>query len=81
MLIVADYSFRAGEEYWPSYFTLAVEYALAVVFATSIARDSTLAGVMQAQAERAMAKARSLDSQQQTARKLVTSRFSVERRS
>jgi len=79
--IIADYSFRAGEEYWPSYFTLAVEYALAVVFATSIARDSTMAGVMQAQAERAMAKARSLDSQQQTARKLVTSRFSVERRS
>lgn len=79
--IVADYSFRATEEHWPSYFTLAVEYSLAVVFATSIARDSTLAGVMQAQAERAMAKARSLDSQQQTARKLVTSRFSVERRS
>ncbi len=80
-LIIADYTFRVNEEQWPSYFTLAVEYALAVIFATSIARDSTLAGVMQAQAERAMAKARSLDSQQQTARKLFTSRFSVERRS
>lgn len=79
--IIADYTFRVNEEQWPSYFTLAVEYALAVIFATSIARDSTLAGVMQAQAERAMAKARSLDSQQQTARKLFTSRFSVERRS
>jgi hypothetical protein len=80
-VIIADYSFRAEEQSWPSYFTLAVEYALATVFATSIARDSTLGGLMQGQAERSMAKARSLDSQQQTARKLTTSRFVTERRS
>jgi len=78
-VIIADYSFRANEETWPSYFTLAVEYSLAVVFATSIARDATLASLMQGQATQAMAKARSLDSQQQTARKLVTSRFRTER--
>lgn len=80
-VIIADYTFRAEEQSWPSYFTLAVEYALATVFATSIARDSTLGGLMQGQAERSMAKARSLDSQQQTARKLTTSRFVTERRS
>ena len=80
-VVVADYTFRASEQNWPSYFTIAVEYALAVVFATSIARDATLAQIMQKQATNAMAKARSLDSQQQTSRKLVTSRFIAERRS
>ena len=80
-VVIADYTYRAEEEDWPSYFTLAVEYALAVVFATSIARDSSLASLMKTQANEAMAKARSLDSQQQTARKLVTSRFIAERRS
>lgn len=80
-VVVADYTYRAEEETWPSYFTLAVEYALAVVFATSIARDSSLASMMKTQATEAMAKARSLDSQQQTARKLTTSRFLAERRS
>jgi len=80
-VVVADYTFRAEEQDWPSYFTLAVEYSLAVVFATSIARDSTLAALMQSQGQNAMAKARSLDSQQQTSRKLTTSRFIAERRS
>ena len=80
-VIVADYTFRADEEKWPSYFTIAVEYALAIVFATSIARDATLAQLMQTQATNAMTKARGLDSQQQTSRKLGTSRFIAERRS
>lgn len=80
-VLVADYTFRALEQNWPSYFTIAVEYALAVVFATSIARDPTLGGLMRDQGRESMAKARSLDSQQQTARKLTTSRFIAERRS
>ena len=80
-VLVADYTFRALEQNWPSYFTIAVEYALAVVFATSIARDPTLGGLMREQGRESMAKARSLDSQQQTARKLTTSRFIAERRS
>ena len=80
-VVIADYSFRADESNWPSYFTLAVEYALAIIFSTSIARDSSLATLMQAQAERSMAKARNLDSQQQTTSKLTTSRFITSRRS
>jgi len=79
--LVADYTYRASEENWPSYFTLAVEYGLAAMFATSIARDSTMAALMQKAADLAMAKARSLDAQQQTSRKLVTSRFITNRRS
>lgn len=79
--VILDYTFRASELEFPSYFTIAVEYALAMVFATSIARDASLAALMEKQATNAMAKARSLDSQQQTTRKLVTSRFITNRRS
>jgi hypothetical protein len=79
--VILDYTFRANELEFPSYFTIAVEYALAMVFATSIARDASLAALMEKQATNAMAKARSLDSQQHTTRKLVTSRFITNRRS
>ncbi len=77
--LVVDYTFRANEETWPSYFTLAVQYQLAAIFATSIARDDGLSNAMEAKSERLMAKARNLDSQQQTTRKLVTNRFKNER--
>tara|TARA_A100001515_G_scaffold145075_1_gene151783 strand:- start:6756 stop:7349 length:594 start_codon:yes stop_codon:yes gene_type:complete len=80
-VVIADYSFRANEETWPSYFTLAVEFSLAIIFATSIARDANLASLMTARAETTMAKARTMDSQQQTTRKLATSRFLTARRS
>ena len=79
--LIVDFTRRANEQDWPSYFTIAVEYALATLFATSIARDSGLAALMQDAATKAMAKARSLDAQQQTTRKLVTSRFITDRRS
>tara|TARA_R100001082_G_C4292320_1_gene128714 strand:+ start:70 stop:663 length:594 start_codon:yes stop_codon:yes gene_type:complete len=79
--VIADYTFRADEETWPSYFTLAVEFSLAIIFATSIARDANLANLMSQRSEITMAKARTLDSQQQTTRKLVTSRFLSARRS
>tara|TARA_R110002153_G_C13072355_1_gene473460 strand:+ start:64 stop:657 length:594 start_codon:yes stop_codon:yes gene_type:complete len=80
-VMIADYTYRANEIDWPSYFTLAVEYSIAVVFATAIARDAPLATLMQTLAERSMAKARNLDSQQSTTAKLTTSRFIIERRS
>ena len=78
---VADYTYRASEVDWPSYFTIAVEYAMASVFAGSVARDPDLISVMENKYEIAMRRARSLDSQQQTTRKLTTSRFITERRS
>ena len=79
--VIADYSIRVGEEKFPSYFILAVEYALASAFAVSIARDDGLASVLENKAQQLMQQARTLDSQQQTTRKLVTSRFITERRS
>jgi hypothetical protein len=78
-VVIADYTFRANEIDWPSYFTLAVEYQLASVFASSIARDDGLTKLMDDKAEFLMAKARNLDGQQQTTRRLVVNRFKTER--
>jgi hypothetical protein len=72
--LIADYTFRAEEVNFPSYFSLALQYSLASIFATSIARDDRLMQIMET-------KARNLDSQQQTTRKLSTSRFITDRRS
>ena len=79
--VTADFIFRADEADWPPYFTLAVEFAVASVFAISLARDAQLGTAMENRAERQFIKARRLDSQAQTTRKLNTSRFIAERRS
>ena len=79
--LVADYTFRADESTWPPYFVVAVEYVMAGVLATSVARDQQLANMMEGKANLLMAQARRLDSQTQTTRKLNTSRFIAQRRS
>lgn len=78
--LILDYTYRADEQDWPSYFTIALQYELAAVFAVGLARDQGLAQLMNNQAQIAMIRARSLDSQQQTSRKLRTSRFISNRR-
>ena len=77
--MIADYTYRADEVDFPSYFSLAVQYSLASVFATAIARDDKLMEMMEVKAERLMAKARNLDGQQQTSRVLTTTRFRTNR--
>lgn len=79
--LVADYTFRALEQDFPAYFTLSVEYAMASAFALSIARDENLANMLENKAQQLMQQAKTLDSQQQTTRKLSTSRFITNRRS
>jgi len=79
--LIADYTYRAEEVDWPSYFSVCVEYAMATVFATALIRDQSLAVLMDQQYTRLLAKARSIDSQQQTTRKVTTSRFITNRRS
>ena len=79
--LIADYTFRAEEINFPSYFSLALQYSLASIFATSIARDDRLMQLMETKANQLMAKARNIDAQQQTTRKLSTSRFITNRRS
>ena len=80
-IVIADYIFRANEANWAPYFTVAVEYAMAAVLAMSVARDAPLANALDQRAQLQMARARRLDSQQQTTRKLNTSRFIAQRRS
>tara|TARA_B100000212_G_scaffold229661_1_gene174468 strand:+ start:5780 stop:6367 length:588 start_codon:yes stop_codon:yes gene_type:complete len=79
--LIADFTFRADEVDFPSYFSLALQYSLASIFATSIARDDRLMQMMETKANQLMAKARNIDAQQQTTRKLSTSRFISNRRS
>ena len=79
--VILDYTYRAEETDFPSYFTVALQFELARVFAFSIARDSQLSNLMGEQAQISMMKARSTDSQQQTTRKLNISRFIAQRRS
>jgi hypothetical protein len=79
--LIADYTYRAEEVDWPSYFSVCVEYAMATVFATALIRDQSLSVLMDQQYTRLLAKARSIDSQQQTTRKVTTSRFITNRRS
>ena len=73
--LVVDFTYRAQENDWPSYFCVVVEYAMAVVFATSLARDQSMSQLMETQFQKLSAKARSLDGQQQSTNKLVTSRL------
>lgn len=79
--VVCDFIFRADESAWPPYFVVAVEYAMAAVLAVSVARDAQLSSLMEQKASYHMIQARRLDSQQQTTRKLETSRFIAQRRS
>ena len=79
--VIADYIFRAVEAHWPPYFTIAVEFSMAALLAVSVARDAQLASLMEQKANLYMMQARRLDSQQQTTRKLNTSRFIAQRRS
>jgi len=79
--VIADFNFRADENTWPPYFTLAVQYMLAGAFAVSLARDAQLGQLMDEKALIYMAQARRLDSQQQTTVKLNTSRLIAQRRS
>jgi hypothetical protein len=79
--VIADYIFRTVEANWPAYFTIAVEFSMAAILAVSVARDPQLASLMEQKASLYMMQARRLDSQQQTTRKLNTSRFIAQRRS
>ena len=79
--VIADYIFRATEANWPPYFTISVEFSMSALLAVSIARDAQLSSMLEQKASVYMMQARRLDSQQQTTRKLNTSRFIAQRRS
>jgi hypothetical protein len=79
--LVLDYVSRADESAWPSMFKQGVQFSLAAIFAMTLARDGNMSQLMDQRAQLAFMKARQIDSQQQTSRKLHTQRFLVQRRS
>jgi len=80
-VLIADYTFRTAETNFPSYFIMLAEYRLATILATALSRDEQMASLFDVQTTRLAQQAKTLDSQQQTTRKLVTSRFITDRRS
>lgn len=74
-VLIADYTFRASESLWTPGFRIAVELALAAEFAPGLRADEDLATLLERRAEIALKRARSQDAQQQTTKKIRTSRF------
>jgi hypothetical protein len=73
--LVIDYVYRPDESEWPPHFVLMVQYHMASILAGSLARDSGLAKLMADQHQVQNIRARSIDSQQQTTRRLTVNRF------
>ena len=73
--LILHYTERPAINLWPGYFLEALTYKLAMKFATSIARDPDLAVVMESRFEIQSARAKTVDSQGTTSRKMGTSRF------
>ena len=80
-VVIADYTYRADESNWPPYFTLVAQLHMSVVFSAAIARNETMQQAFFGQYANQMRIAKSLDSQAQSARKLVTNRYSNQRNS
>ena len=74
-IVVADYTFRPNEADFPPYFTSALVFELASLFAGAIARNDSLSQLYQSRAVVAMAQAKSQDSQAQTTRRVEVDRF------
>lgn len=73
--VVADYSFRAAEADWPPFFSQAMIYELASIFAGSIATKGDLATFWASKAELAWQRARNADSQSRTTKQLRSRRL------
>jgi hypothetical protein len=76
-VVVADYIYSVPEQDWPPYFTKAVVYELASVFAAGITQDSYMAAHFEETAQLEYRRARWSDSSQQTARNLNTRKSKI----
>jgi len=79
-VVIADYTYRPNVTEWPPYFTKAVIFELASIFAAAIATKVTLADALGRQAEMWYTKARNAEAQSQTTRKIKPRNLSVARR-
>jgi hypothetical protein len=80
-VVVADYVYSRNEIDWPPYFTKAVVFELASVFAASITQDSYLAAHFSEQSVVEFTKARWADSSSQTSRNMNAKSIINKRRS
>jgi hypothetical protein len=79
--VVAEYAYRPPENLWPAYFVEAITTRLGAVFARALARDDDLAKRLTDECDKVLLpRARNLDSQQQTTRRLPPSRLVAARR-
>jgi len=74
-VVYAEYIYRVIEEYWPPYFTKALEFELASIFAYSVAAQENLSNTMEKRAIRQLAIARNIESQSQTTKRLNVQRY------
>ena len=72
-VVVCHYTYQTHEKEFPDYFTQAVVFELASLFAGAIARNDGLSTLYQKRANQQLVLARSMESQTQTTRKLNTS--------
>ena len=73
--LIVDYIYRAPESEWLPMFRLGVEQYLAATFSVALRADEQLTKQLEAAADRTLRRARTIDSQQQTVRKIRTNKF------
>jgi hypothetical protein len=72
--VVVDYTYRPTESLWPAYFQRVIVERMQSVFAAAVRRDTKLSEQINERVETmTLPKARSIDSQQQTTKKLKQS--------
>ena len=71
-VVVCHYTFQPHEQEFPEYFTQALVFELASLFAGAVARNDSLSLLYQRRAQQQLVTARSMESQTQTTRKLNT---------
>ena len=73
--VIADYTFQPSESVFPPYFTKALVFELASLFAGAIARNDQLSVLYAQQARSQLQSAKAIDSQAQTTRRVDVDRF------
>jgi len=79
-IVVADYTYRPDTEYWPPYFTRALIYDLAGIFAAAVAQRGDLAEHYEKRAEMHSSRAQNIESQQRTTKRVNQRKNLIERR-
>tara|TARA_R100001530_G_scaffold5435_1_gene6741 strand:- start:1756 stop:2367 length:612 start_codon:yes stop_codon:yes gene_type:complete len=74
-VVVADYTFQPSEANFPPYFTQALVFELASLFAGAIARNDALSNLYQNRAMQQLAIAKAQDSQAQSNKRIDVDRF------